>query len=313
MSKLKILISLAFCFVFFTSIFAFQETDWIKKLQLSVNTLITAEDSQATNNQQLITMKLFKDEKNYKSDWKKVDSLESKGLTESALKVVDEIYAKAQKENNAEQFIKAIVYQAKYISFREEDANVKILNKLDSEASIATFPAKPVLHSILAGLYWQYYEDNRWRFYDRSNTIQFEKKDVATWSINDIVNETVKQYHLSLQDTDKLKATKIDIYHELLGANWETTTAASFGKDKNRNLRPTLYDFLAHRAVDFFSNSEPEITRPAYKFELDKAEYFASAKEFVGLKIETKDTLAMKFHAIVLLQDLIKFLWLMQI
>ncbi|TAH19954.1 MAG: hypothetical protein EAZ08_07805 [Cytophagales bacterium] len=308
MSKLTLSLTIAFCFIFLASIFATSETlpkfEALEKLAQFLQLKISDQESE-TNNQQLKSMKFFEG-KNYKSDWKKVDSLESKGLTESALKIVDEIYAKAQKENNAEQFIKAIVYQAKYISFREEDASVKILNKLDSEAAIATFPVKPVLHSVLAGLYWQYYEDNRWRFYDRSNTIQFEKKDIATWSINDIVNETVKQYHLSLQETEKLKATKIDIYHEILGANRDST-AASFAKGKNRNLRPTLYDFLAHRAVDFFSNSEPEITRPAYKFELDKAEYFGSAKNFAALKIETKDTLAMKFHTVVLLQDLIKF------
>ncbi len=311
MSKLKIILTLAFSLAFFASIYANKEYDFLNRtIQLirfgkQIDAQLDSDNQQQTNNQQQTTM-VFKDDKNYKSDWKKVDSLESKGLPESAMEIVDKIYAKAQKENNAEQFIKAIVYQAKYISFREEDANVKILNKLDSEATAATFPTKPVLHSILAGLYWQYYEDNRWRFYDRSNTIQFEKSDIATWSINDIVNETVKQYHLSLQETDKLKATKIDIYHELLGANADSSVT-SFRRDKNRNLRPTLYDFLAHRAIDFFSNSEPEITRPAYKFELDKAEYFASAKDFAALKIETKDTLAMKFHAIVLLQDLIKF------
>ncbi len=315
MSKLKILTTLVFLLAFMASIYAFQSE--FKFLSVKALTTATAQLFQVDkldkptiaaanrNNQQLTTMGL-KDSKNYKKDWKKVDSLENKGLTKSALKVVDEIYAKAKKENNSEQIIKAVVYQAKYISFTQEDANVKILNKLDSEATISVFPVKPVLHSILAGLYWQYYEQNRWRFYNRSNTVQFAKEDIATWSINDIVNETVKQYHLSLQETEKLKTSKIDIYHEVLGANADSTVA-SFAKYRNRNLRPTLYDFLAHRAVDFFSNSEPEITRPAYKFELDKAAYFASAKEFAALKIETQDTLAMKFHAIVLLQDLIKF------
>ncbi|SFF31956.1 alpha-2-macroglobulin family protein [Thermoflexibacter ruber] len=308
MSKLKIFITLAFCLAFLASIYAFQEYDFPSRYLRLIRFGKTA--SKITNNQQQPTKHqqkmFFKDDKNYKSDWKKVDSLEKKGLVESALKIVDEIYAKAKKDNNAEQIIKAVLYQAKYISFKEEDADVKVLNKLDSEAIIAIFPVKPVLHSVLAGLYWQYYEDNRWRFYNRSETVAFEKKDIATWSLEDIVKETVRQYHLSLEEVEKLKSTKIDIYHEILGGNADNP-AESLGKYRNRNLRPTLYDFLAHRAVDFFSNSEPEITRPAYQFQLDKADYFASAKEFAGLKIETQDTLAMKFHAIVLLQDLIKF------
>jgi uncharacterized protein YfaS (alpha-2-macroglobulin family)/predicted DCC family thiol-disulfide oxidoreductase YuxK len=306
MSKLKIFISLVFCLAFFASIYAYKGYDFLSSTKPLVLSFKSDDETPQQNTKYSQKTMLFNNDKNYKQDWQKVDSLEKKGLTKSASEVVDEIYAKAKKDNNAEQLVKAVIYQAKYISVREEDANIKIIHKLDSEATVAPYPAKPILHSILAERYWQYYEDNRWRFYDRSNTVQFTKKDIATWSINDIVNETVRQYHLSLQETDKLKATKIDIYHEVLGGDVDNTVE-SYGKFRNRNLRPTLYDFLAHRAVDFFSNSEPEITRPAYKFELDKVEYFASAKEFATLKMETKDTLAMKFHAIVLLQDLIKF------
>lgn len=316
MSKLKIFITLTFCLAFFASIYAFQEYDraalrfpsrylQLVRFEKQIAAQSDYNNQQLNINNQKVTM-LFKNDKNYKSDWKKVDSLENKGLVESALKIVDEIYDKAKKDNNAEQIIKAVLYQAKYISFKEEDANVKILNKLDSEASVSAFPVKPVLHSILAGMYWKYYEENRWRFYDRSQTITFEKNDIETWSIEDIVKETVRQYHLSLEEVEKLKSTKIDIYHEILGGNINDS-AESLGKHRNRNLRPTLYDFLAHRAVDFFSNSEPEITRPAYQFQLDRADYFAPAKEFAELKIQTQDTLSMKFHAIVLLQDLIKF------
>nr|MCU0391536.1 MG2 domain-containing protein [Thermoflexibacter sp.] len=305
MSKIKIFITLAFCFAFLASIYAFQKYDFPSRyLQLVQFSKSDSKHQQLTTKHQ--EKMFFKDDKNYKSDWKKVDSLENKGLTESAAKVVDEIYAKAKKDNNSEQIVKAIVYQAKYISYTQEDAEVKILNKLDSEATIAAFPVKPILHSILATQYWQYYEQNRWRFYNRTETVAFEKKDIATWSLEDIVKETSKQYELSLQDAQNLKNTKIENFHEILGANVDSTVA-SFGRDKNRNLRPTLYDLLAHRAVDFFSNTEPEITRPIYKFELDKAEYFANAKDFAQLKIESKDTSAMKLQAIVLLQDLIKF------
>ena len=37
----------------------------------------------------------------YEKLWKRVDSCTNKGLTKSALQVVDEIYAKAKEENNA--------------------------------------------------------------------------------------------------------------------------------------------------------------------------------------------------------------------
>ena len=36
-----------------------------------------------------------------------------------------------------------------------------------------------------------------------------------------------------------------------------------------RKLRPTLYDLLAHRALNYFKNDERTITKPAYSFEID--------------------------------------------
>ena len=47
----------------------------------------------------------------YEKLWKKVDSCEKKGLTESALKVVEIIYEKAKTENNSSQLVKALLNQ----------------------------------------------------------------------------------------------------------------------------------------------------------------------------------------------------------
>ena len=60
-------------------------------------------------------------------------------------------------------------------------------------------------------------------------------------------------------------------------------------------LRPTLYDFLVHRAIDFYSNEEAGVTRPAERFVLDQDAYFGRAADFVKLNATTRDSLAMKF------------------
>ena len=72
-------------------------------------------------------------------------------------------------------------------------------------------------------------------------------------------------------------------------------------------LRPTLYDFLAHRAVDFFSFDDNELTKPAFEFTLNSADYFQPYDQFVKLNIKTQDTASLKFHAINTLKDLIAF------
>jgi len=51
---------------------------------------------------------------NYDNSWKKITTLEEKGLPKSALEVVNDIYAHAVKDKATAQQIKALIYQMKY-------------------------------------------------------------------------------------------------------------------------------------------------------------------------------------------------------
>jgi uncharacterized protein YfaS (alpha-2-macroglobulin family) len=234
---------------------------------------------------------------NYEKAWKEVSDFESKGLPESALKAVNAIYEQAKKEQNAPQLVKAVVHQLKFIDYKEENAFVKNLIKLHEEANSATFPTKPLLHSMLAEMYWQYYQNNRYRFNERSEVANTKQDDIETWSLNKIIEETFQQYKLSLQEADKSKSTPISQYEDVLHA----------GNAKGRSYRATLFDFLAHRALGFASGEEAAITQPAYAFVLDTEELFSEAAEFSKLPISTEDTFSLKFYALQLFQELTVF------
>ncbi len=242
-------------------------------------------------------MLIFPKGSTYEKEWKKVDSLMANGLTKSALEVVQGIYDKSKVEKNSPQFVKAIIHRMKLEQNMEEYSLEKSLNKLEEEAKTATYPVKPVLESMIAESYWQYYQDNRWKFYNRSATANFDNNDITTWDLKTIFSNVVKNYEASLQNTDSLKRTSLNIYDDVLIVSQTDT----------RKFRPTLYDFLAHRAVDFYMNEEPDITRPVYKFELNSESYFWNAQDFAKLKIESQDTLSSKFYAIRTLQDLTAF------
>ncbi|HEY8935098.1 MAG TPA: hypothetical protein VIM65_07750, partial [Cyclobacteriaceae bacterium] len=234
---------------------------------------------------------------NYEKAWNEVSDFESKGLPESALKTVNDIYAHAKADKNSGQLVKAVIHQLKFTDYKEENGFVKNLNRLKQEAESSAFPVKPILHSMLGEMYWQYYQNNRYEFANRSETVNVDENDIETWSLAKIVRETFTQYNLSLQDVEKSKAEKVDVYEPVIHK----------GNELGKQYRPTLYDFLAHRAVDFYQQDEPDLTRPAYAFTLSRAEYLSDASTFATLKIETRDTLSMKFHALVILQDLIRF------
>ncbi len=234
----------------------------------------------------------------YDKLWKRVDSCQNKGLTESALNVIEAIYTKAKTESNAPQFVKAILKRMTFESYKEEFSLEKSIIKLQVEANEAKYPIKPVLQSILADAFWQYFQNNRWKFYDRTATVNFKNDDIETWDLKTITYAAISNYKASLENVDSLKRTKIDIYDDILNK----------GTKDCRGWRPTLYDFLGHRALSFFMSTEPDVTRPANRFTVNKEEFSKPYSDFVKLEITNpSDSLETKYYALKLMQDLTRF------
>ena len=89
----------------------------------------------------------------YAAAWKKIDSLDKKGLPESAQKEVDALYTRAKNDENAPQIVKCLLYKSRYIAQLNEDGMATAVAALQKETESTTFPAQPVLQSILAELY----------------------------------------------------------------------------------------------------------------------------------------------------------------
>ncbi len=229
----------------------------------------------------------------YDKLWKTVDSCQNKGLTETALKIVDLIYHKAKTENNSAQLVKALLNQSKFQNYKEENSLQKTIERFTKEASENKFPVKPVIQSILADAYWSYYQTNRWQIQQRSK-LAVKGSDLATWDLSAISNACVKNYLASLNNADSLKKVKVDIYEAILIK----------GNLDSRKLRPTLYDFLLHRAIDFFKNSEADVNRPAITFNVNNPAYLSWHKDFLQTNLpENTDTFNLKYFALKFLQD----------
>jgi hypothetical protein len=229
--------------------------------------------------------------------WAKADSLVAKGLTRSAIEVIQVIYTKAKNENNTGNFVKAVTYKLKLESYISDDDYVKEINDLNKEVTETQFPVKPVMYSMIAEVYWKYYQNNRYRFLNRTETVNFVPEDIRTWDLRKIIEQVIKNYQLSLEDAANLKKTSINVYDAILVK--QATNSSDF--------RPTLYDFLAHRAVDFFMNEEPGLVSPTNGFEINDASYFDPYDKFINNKIISGDTYNLKYYATLILQDLIRF------
>src|SRR5690606_10378450 len=78
-------------------------------------------------------------------------------------------------------------------------------------------------------------------------------------------------------------------------------------KGNTRKLRPTLYDLLAHRALDYFENDERDITKPAYAFTISENAAFAPAADFIHHIFPTQDSSSLHHKALLIFRQLLSF------
>ncbi|WP_338039286.1 hypothetical protein [Maribacter litopenaei] len=179
----------------------------------------------------------------YKELWNQVLKLEKDQLTRSAYDLVQKIYQKAESDRNEVQRIKALLFSSKYALILEEDAQLSVINKFKTEIEKASFPTKNILESYLANLYWQYFKQNRYQFYNRTATeTKVDSVDFRTWDLNTLFKEIDLHFQNALLDSNALQKTDPKEFKELI----ET-------EEGSEVYRPTLYDLRPMTRL-FFTN-----------------------------------------------------------
>ena len=233
--------------------------------------------------------------KNYEKEWKQVDALVKKELPKSALEQVKKIYQLAKKEKQDAQLIKSLVYMTGLQKENTENSEIKAIADMEKEIGTSNEPVTSILKSLIAEMYWNYFQQQRGRFYNRTNTKDFKKEDITTWTADDLHKKISELYLQSIKNSALLQQTRLDPYNAIIV------------KGNVRHLRPTLFDLLAHRALEYFKNDERDITRPAYAFAINEAAALDPAVNFIRHKFITKDSLSLQQKALLLYQQLISF------
>ncbi len=225
--------------------------------------------------------------------WTKVEVFELEGKTKSANEVVTTIYKKSKKKNNSNQLIKSLLYQSKFALILQEDAELLIVQKLEKEISESIFPTNAILQSILADFKWQYLQQHRWKIYYRTKTTEIINTDFRTWDLNALFTSIHTDFKNSIANNIALQNLSISNFNYILINETET-----------ENLRPTLYDLLANRALAFFKTNESRITKPKERFHIDNDSYFSTSTKFTELNIEATDSILSQFEVLKTYQKL---------
>ncbi|MDP9080606.1 MAG: MG2 domain-containing protein [Bacteroidota bacterium] len=227
----------------------------------------------------------------YKKINARIDSLMKAGLPKSALVEVDKLDKLAQRNKNTPVQVQVVLYRIALQYATDENAQVAIINRLRKDVDARDYPVKPILQSLLASMYQQYYQQNRWQFAQRT-AVEKPGDDFTTWDLQTLIDHISGLFKLSLKDYKLEQTTPISVLDGVL-----------VGDKANRYLRPTLYDLLAQRALDYFLSEEPAITRPKQPFTLSNPLLFGDSRAFANLQMETKDYGSTFYQGIKLLQQ----------
>ncbi len=247
--------------------------------------------------------------------WAKVDSLSSNGLPKSALSLITEIMNEASAKGDYPELIKANLYELKLRASFEENYLINYIAEkerlitegeaftkaLSGEALQKQSAAKQIMLSILADLYWQYYSENRYVILQRTNLsdISSDKGEVipiSQWTPGLFIVKVSEYYKASLANPENLQSIRLNDFDTIL-------TEAKGSKI----FRPTLFDFLAHKAADFFMSEDASVTIPLDAWIMNDAALLGSAATFASISLTTADSLSFHFQATRVLQQLVKF------
>ncbi|WP_455635422.1 alpha-2-macroglobulin family protein [Parabacteroides sp.] len=171
------------------------------------------------------------------------------------------VITQAINDKNTSMVIKNLILKMKEQMEVNDDQFPELIRNVENYTnSLADSASVAVLHSMLAEMYQNYYQRNQWTINQRTQLSGYIPEDIREWTSNLFTDKIKEEIDLSLRPTALLQNTPVSKFKDIL----ET------GKD-SQTLRPTLYEFLAFRALDIqptvqiykdliaFQNKEPNM------------------------------------------------------
>jgi len=229
--------------------------------------------------------------------WQKVSDATGKGLPKTAIEYLKEMIPLAIESEKYGVVMKAIckqlVLEANIQGNKPEEKIIRLTEEIEKAPELL----KPLLNLVLAQWYWQYYQNNRYRFSERDATATIIDTDFTTWDLPRLLDKIDDLYTQVLSQEEQLKSISMDMFTDFFTLG-----------DVPTSYRPTLYDFAAFSAISFYQDGDQIRKSPEDAFELDAdSDAFAQAEAFITYSPETTDTSSPLLKALKLYQKLLNF------
>lgn len=231
------------------------------------------------------------------AQWKGVREAVEQGLPKSAIEKLRQIADAARSEKAFAEAIRATGWSMTLEAQIEGFEPVEVIRRLQKEIPAWPAEARPLLEVLLARWYWNFFQEHRWQFAERTQTDQGAGDDPATWDLARILAEIDVHYTAALGAGDRLRAVPV--------REWDGLLEPGTQPDE---YRPTLYDFVAAQALEFYQAGEQAGNRSEGAFELEAdSPVFGTRNEFLAWELPEPALAHPLGKALRIYQELLRF------
>ena len=227
--------------------------------------------------------------------WLEARQAVSQGLPQTAIDLLNEILAETLSEERMAEAARALVFRINAEGVIEGGKPEERVFRLEAELENMPAETHPVLRTVLARWYWDYFRENRWRFMRRTEQEE-PGDDLQAWPLQRILAEIDRQFSLALADREALRRVPVSDFKEVMG----------FGEMPEK-YRPTLYVVLMYEALAFYAAGEQAALLPEDAFVVrDGDPVFDDLEAFLAWEPEAAGSDSPLVKAIGLYQELIR-------
>jgi uncharacterized protein YfaS (alpha-2-macroglobulin family) len=146
----------------------------------------------------------------------------------------------AIKKQDTPQMIKLLIARMNDQMEKDADTFPELINEIFSYSKQCKDSAGvAILHSMAAEMYSSYYQQHRYDIDQRTDLQDYVPEDIREWTQNLFKEKIKSELIASLKPASLLQHTSVGKYELFMNKGADMV-----------ELRPTLYDFLVHRAID---------------------------------------------------------------
>lgn len=232
----------------------------------------------------------------YDELWKSYYDLRDEGKFQDALEFLSSIEEKAISDENEEQRLKTWFVRFDNINPLDESPIINQISYVEEQISELNSTSQAIANSYLAEIYNRYFQQNQYKLRNLTDVSGEPTKNIEQWTIRQLLEKVESLYLLSIVNQN---ATNLPI---------QSYNALVDNLDENgKDLRTTIYDLLAHRAIDHFNSIYANITEPVEAFIFDQEEAFAQSKIFTKAQFTSPDPHNKTYRILQVFQDLERF------